>query len=112
MKFTVTKRSYLTTFMIEDEKKPVRRLDVPIDRRLFVKNKPPTKEQLIEMIKLQCLRGDMTKEEFMTRYTNARKEDIDRQTRELLKCYLRIRNSISCIDLADEIRLADEHEQP
>ncbi len=110
MKFRVTKSSYRVTFMIDDEGKPARCLDVPIDKRLLVKNKPPSKEKLIEIMQLQSLHENMTKDEFIDQYINDRKHDINIQTRELIKCYLRIRNSLSCIDLADEIRLVDENE--
>ncbi|MUL11870.1 hypothetical protein [Aliivibrio fischeri] len=106
MKFNVKENQGSVTFIMEDEgKAPIRHI-VIVEGRISVKNKPPTVDELREALTLQCKHEGISDDAFLDMYHQNMQDAIERETKELLKCYKKIRNSMESIYVADQIRLS------
>ncbi|MCG9683545.1 hypothetical protein L1D31_13295 [Vibrio sp. Isolate23] len=110
MKFTVEKSGSIVSLAIEHEGKARRVYDIPVKGRVFVKGKAPEVSKLKQMMETYCTENVMNSSEFLDFYHKSRQDTIEYETKELLKCFMRIQNSIDCINVSDEIRFGDTEE--
>ena len=92
MKFTVEKSGSIVSLGIEQE------------------GKAPEVSKLKQVMETHRSESGMNSNEFLDFYHKSRQDVIERETKELLKCFMRIQNSIDCIHVADEIRFGDTEE--
>ncbi|EPS4454063.1 hypothetical protein ACVEU1_004701 [Vibrio parahaemolyticus] len=110
MKFTVEKSGSIVSLAIEQEGKARRVYDIPVNGRVFVKGKAPEVSKLKQVMATHRSESGMNSNEFLDFYHKSRQDAIEHETKELLKCFMRIQNSIDCINVADEIRFGDTDE--
>ncbi|WP_417868605.1 hypothetical protein [Vibrio furnissii] len=110
MKFTVEKSGSIVSLAIEQEGKARRVYNIPVNGRVIVKGKAPEVFKLKQVMEIHRLESGMNSNEFLDFYHKSRQDEIEHETKELLKCFMRIQNSIDCIDVADAIRFYDAEE--
>lgn len=110
MKFTVEKSGSIVSLTIEQEGKARRVYLIPVNGRVFVKSKVPEVSRLKQVLETHCSENGISSSEFLDFYHKCRQDAIEHETKELLKCFMRIKNSIDCINVADEIRFGDVEE--
>lgn len=110
MKFTVTKSGAMVSLAVEDEHKARRLYEIAVNGRVFVKGKPPKMSKLRQTMETHRLEGGMSASNFLDVYCMSQQDIIERETKELLQCLMRIQNASDCIDLAEDIRFGDSEE--
>lgn len=110
MKFTVEKTGSIVSLAIEHGGKARRVHQIEVGGRVFVKSKVPEIHKLKEIMEIHSIESGMSNSEFLDFYHKCRQDVIEHETKELLKCFMRIQNSLDCINVADEIRFSDHEE--
>ena len=107
MKFTVEKSGERVSLAIEHEGKARRVHEISVSGRIFVKGKPPEISKLMKSMETHCLDNNMDSREFLDLYHKSRQHTIEHEMKELLRCFMKIQNSLYCIDIANAIRFSD-----
>lgn len=107
MKFTVEKSGERVSLAIEHEGKARRVHEISVSGRIFVKGKPPEISKLMKSMETHCLDNNIDSREFLDFYHKSRQHTIEHEMKELLRCFMKIQNSLYCIDIADAIRFSD-----
>lgn len=108
MKFELTKSGKFVELRIHESGKPVRQEDIFIEGRVYVQSKPPSKEYLNRIINLQCDSNAFQRTEVFSLYQHSMSEKIKEETKKMMQSYLKIKNAIKCIDIAQEIELSEK----
>ncbi|MCE7568159.1 hypothetical protein LZS85_18675 [Aliivibrio fischeri] len=108
MKFTIDKNkdSTVVTLTLIDGIPRVKR--IPVKNNLYVRNNPPTKDKLLEVMERVCHDEQISEAAFLNQFQHSQSELITREAEDLIKCYLRIKNAIETMDIAEEIQLSND----
>ena len=100
MKFSVSK----------DEKSQVAKLtflegvprvkDIFLKKKLFVRNKPSSKNELLQIMERVCREEQISEATFLNQFQCNRETIIAMEMEDLIKCYLRIKNAVENKDIA------------
>ncbi|MDX1353634.1 MAG: hypothetical protein R3254_11530 [Thiomicrorhabdus sp.] len=100
----IEKQGNMVTYRTKTESGVPILFRVPITNRTFIRRKLPSKSELIKRIESHISRGSYeSMEQFCADYYRSRHEEIEEQTRELVKCLMRIEKAKEAISLIEEI---------
>lgn len=104
IKFEINKKNLHVSLLINEKGKATRKKEVTFQKNVFIKGNTPSKENILKFIAGEIQLGAFTsKEDFLSIYHNNKKDIIDKEMKNLIKCYMKIIHALECIDISDEI---------
>jgi hypothetical protein len=79
--------------------------EVCLNKKVYIRDQVPTREELEETISLHVQFGGENKSDIVNGYYRSRRKVIEEETRNIIKSYMKIQQSVQCIDLIDKISL-------
>ena len=107
MKFTVEKKEDLAMAALILLEGVPRVKEVSVKKNLYVRNKAPTKDKLLETMKRVCSDEEISEATFLNQFQCSQRELISREVEDLIKCYMRVKNAIEAMDVAEELQLSN-----
>jgi hypothetical protein len=111
MKFEFEKVGNYVELRMKQADKADRLEEVCLNKNVYIRNQVPTKEELENTINFHVNLSGESIGEITNGYYWSRKKVIEDEIRNIIKSYMRIQQSVQCIDLIDQIPLGSENDK-
>ena len=106
IKFEVTKTGTEISIRIIESNKPDRLITEVPKGRVFIRGSSPDKIELFATFKAHVAAGSFSSiDQVCDEYHRSMKDKLKEDMKDLFKAYLKVKKTVDCLDLADEIRL-------
>jgi hypothetical protein len=85
--------------------------EVCLNKKVYIRDQAPTREKLEETINLHVQYGGENKSDVIVGYYLSRRKVIEEEAKNIIKSYMKIQQSVQCIDIIDKIALSSDDDK-